>query len=72
MTWDLAVGLAVAAVCGVVSLWLILSFLWKVYEHGGQKALFVAAKAVRKVYDPSWLDKLNYSNTHLRSDDETN
>jgi hypothetical protein len=43
---------------GVASLWLILSFPQHVYDRGGRADLTAASTAVRKVYDPQWLDKL--------------
>jgi hypothetical protein len=58
MTTGIAIGLAIAAICGVVSLWLILRFFEHVYDRGGRKDLTAASTAVRKVYDPKWLDKL--------------
>jgi hypothetical protein len=50
----------VTAVCGVISLWLILSFFWKVYARGGESALSAAAQAVCKVYDARWMDKITH------------
>jgi hypothetical protein len=58
MTATIALGLAAAAISGLVSLGLILRFLWCVYERGGPSHLATAATALRKVYDPRWLDKI--------------
>jgi hypothetical protein len=72
MTWGVALGMAVVAVCGVISLWLILDFFWKVYARGGESALSTAAHAVCKVYDPRWLDKVTGFLPGRQSEDEKN
>jgi hypothetical protein len=47
--------ITVATLAGVVSLALILRFLWRVYERGGRSDLTAAAKALRLVHDPNWI-----------------
>jgi hypothetical protein len=51
-----AVALIVAGI--LISLAMILYFLWSVYEGGGPKHVLDVAKALREVYDPSWPTKL--------------
>jgi hypothetical protein len=51
-------ALIVIAATGLISLTLILRFLWRVYEHGGRTDVRSAAAALRQVYDPSWVSKL--------------
>ena len=48
----------VTAITGVISLALILSFLWRVYERGGHIDLSFAARALRQVHDPNWASTL--------------
>ena len=58
MTTGIAISLVIAGLCGVLSLWLILRFLQHVYDRGGRADLTAASTAVRKVYDPQWLDRV--------------
>ena len=51
-------GLTVVAASGLISLALILRFLWRVYDRGGPTHVRSAADALRRVYDPSWMAKL--------------
>jgi uncharacterized membrane protein len=53
MNTTIVVAITVAALAGLVSLALILWFLWRVYERGGRSDLVAAAKALRLVHDPS-------------------
>jgi hypothetical protein len=58
MNTTIVVAITVAALAGLVSLALTLWFLWRVYEQGGRRDLAAAAKALRRVYDPSWASSL--------------
>ena len=50
-----AAAVVVAVIIGViVCLWMILRFLWKIYERGGPSHVGSVAKALRQVYDPMW------------------
>jgi hypothetical protein len=51
-----AIAFVVAGI--VISLAMILYFLWSVYTRGGPKHVHAVAKALREVYDPSWPSKL--------------
>ena len=51
-------GLIVIAASGLISLALILRFLWRVYDRGGPTHVRSVADALRQVYDPSWAAKL--------------
>jgi hypothetical protein len=67
-TTTIAVGLIVAGI--LISLAMILSFLWSVYDRGGPKHVLDAAQALRQVYDPSWPSKLlGYLPTDVPEDD---
>lgn len=58
MDMTIVIAITVAALAGLVSLSLILWFLWQVYERGGRSDLAAAAKALRQVHDPSWVSSL--------------
>jgi hypothetical protein len=47
-----ALALLGGAVCGLLSLWLVLRFLWRVYTHGGAEDMRKAASAVREARWP--------------------
>lgn len=47
------IGVIVGAISGLASLALLLLFLWRVYDRGGQTDLVAAAKALRQVRDPA-------------------
>jgi hypothetical protein len=55
-TTTIAVGLIVAGI--LISLAMILYFLWSVYDRGGPKHVLDVARALRQVYDPNWPSKL--------------
>jgi hypothetical protein len=50
------IGLIVAGV--LLSLAMLLIFLWNIYVRGGLTHLERAAKALHEVYDPQWSSKL--------------
>lgn len=54
----------------IVSLAMILYFLWLVYERGGPKHVGDVAKALRVVYDPNWPTKLLGYLPNVDADDE--
>jgi hypothetical protein len=54
-------GLTIIAASGLISLALILRFLWRVYDRGGPTHVRSAAAALREVYDPHWAAKLGHS-----------
>jgi hypothetical protein len=58
MNTTIVVAITVAALAGLLSLALILWFLWRVYERGGRSDLAAAAKALRQVHDPHWVASL--------------
>jgi hypothetical protein len=58
MNTTIVVAITVAALAGLLSLALILWFLWRVYERGGRCDLAAAAKALRQVHDPHWVASL--------------
>ena len=55
-TTTIAVALIVAGI--LISLAMILCFLWCVYDRGGPKHVLDVARALREVYDPNWPSKL--------------
>jgi hypothetical protein len=55
-TTTIAVGLIVVGI--LISLAMILYFLWSVYDRGGPKHVLDVARALRQVYDPSWPSSL--------------
>ena len=44
-----AIGLIVGSITGLLSLALVLRFLWLVYERGGARDLAAAARALRLI-----------------------
>jgi hypothetical protein len=67
-----ATTIAVSLVVGgiIVSLAMILYFLWLVYERSGPKHVGDVAKALRVVYDPNWPTKLLGYLPNVGADDE--
>jgi hypothetical protein len=51
-----ALALIIAGI--LISLAMILYFLWCVYDRGGPKHVLDAARALRQVYDPNWPSRL--------------
>jgi hypothetical protein len=54
-------SLIVVTMSGLISLMLILRFLWRVYERGGPTHVKSAAAALQQVYDANWVAKLSRS-----------
>ncbi len=49
----------IAVVAGVIiTLAMILKFLWRIYERGGPSHVSSVAKALHEVYDPQWPSKV--------------
>ena len=48
MPWMVLAVTAVTSLSGVCSLWLVLRFLWHVYDRGGAPDVVAAARAVRE------------------------
>lgn len=59
-----AVSLIVTGVAGVITLALILRFLWRVYERGGATDLTTAAEAVRSIRPSGRTDDTHPSAPH--------